>query len=272
MNKKNSLFHIGPQKSGTTWLYQALKHHPDICAPEKDSIHFFDINYNKSESWYEGHFKDKEQKSIFDPTFSYIRNESAPERIKNYDPKAKILLTARNPIERAFSHYWHEKKKDRFNFCFEEVFVNYDLFENWIEPGMYSMHYKRFLEFFPKEQIKILFFEDLQDRPQDFFEEVCEFYEINSAYTPDIIHKKVNIAGAFKSRRYRKIERLLRPVSMFKPFFIIHKKLSSNHIENLLDVDVTVKNNLIDIFYNDISQLEEITGRDLSKWKAKYEK
>ncbi|MBB5322513.1 sulfotransferase family protein [Marinobacter oulmenensis] len=271
MSKKTSIFHVGPQKSATTWIYQALKHHPDINAPATDTIHFFDINYHKGEAWYEGFFKNDEEKIRFDPTYTYIRSKCAPERISKYNPDAKIVLTARNPVERAFSHYWHEKKKDRFNFKFDELFENYDLFENWIEPGMYAMHYRRFLEFFPKEQIKILFLEQLRDEPEKFFEEICEFTEISKDYTPDILHKKVNAAGRFKSRSQRKIETWSKALPLINLILRTKDKLSSRRIESLEDVSVPVRNNLVDVFYDDVCQLEEITGRDLSKWKIKYE-
>ena len=37
------------------------------------------------------------------------------------------------------------------------------------------------------------------------------------------------------------------------------------------DIDIEVKNELIDIFHDDICVLEKITGRNLQHWKSKYE-
>lgn len=270
-NKKTNLFHIGPQKSGTTWLYQALKEHKDVSTSCKDTIHYFDMNYNKGMQWYHQHLQNGEKKVTFDPTYTYIRDKESPKRIYDYNPDAKIMFTARNPLERAFSHYWHEKKKDRFNFTFDEVFKNYDLYTNWVEPGMYAMHYNRYQEYFPKEQIKILFFDDLNDNPKKFFQEVCEFCEIDSSFTPSVLEKKVNATGTFKSFREREREKKLINI----PFINLavrakNKFFTKGYKETLKAIDSKVKIELIDVFYSDICELEQITGRDLSKWKNKY--
>lgn len=271
MGKATNLFHVGPQKSGTTWLYQALRCHPDISAPEVDTINYFDINYCKGESWYESFFTHDDEKIRFDPTYTYIRNKRAPERISKHNPNAKIMLTARDPIERAFSHYWHEKKKDRFDFNFYEVFRNYDLFENWIEPGMYALHYRRFLEFFPKDQIKILFFQDLQDDPERFFEDVCRYCEIDNTFMPPVLGKRINEAGQFKSRTRRAAEQKIRTIPGGDALIKIVNRMYRGNKENLGAVDLEVKNSLVEIFYDDICELEAITGRDLKKWKGKYD-
>ena len=66
---------------------------------------------------------------------------------------AKIIVCLRNPVERAFSHFWHERKKKKYNFDFSEVLRTYDLFSSLLEPGFYAEHIERFLGYFPREQI-----------------------------------------------------------------------------------------------------------------------
>ena len=48
---------IGAQKSGTTWLYENLKKHPQLYLPKTKEIHFFDWHFYKSIKWYCQHFK-----------------------------------------------------------------------------------------------------------------------------------------------------------------------------------------------------------------------
>lgn len=274
MNKV-SVFHIGPQKSGTSWLYKALKEHPGVGTPETDAIHFFNVFYYKGVDWYQDRYStcsDKNNKLLFDPSPSYIRDKLAPQRIYDYNPHAKILLTARNPLERAFSHYWHEKKKDRFNFCFREALENYDLFVNWIEPGLYATNYRSYLEYFPSEQIKILFFDDLETSPEHFFKEICDFLNIDSSFKPSTLEKKVNVAGRFKSYKQRQLEKRFRKLPLYKQLIKLKDKLAlgSKPKESLQDVEADIKNQLIDVFYNDICELETITGRNLYDWKQKF--
>ena len=84
------------------------------------------MNYDKwSPEEYHSFFSNIDSKILYDPTPSYIRSPFTPKRISEYNNNAKLLIIARNPIERAFSHYWHEKKKDLYNFQFDECTVNY---------------------------------------------------------------------------------------------------------------------------------------------------
>ena len=115
--KPVDIFHIGPQKTGTTWIYRCSREHPEIAVPPKDSIHYFDMFYPRGRGWYAEFFADaKPGQKLIDPTPSYIRSPLAAARIYEENPEAKIVLCLRHPIERAFSHYWHEKKRGRFNF------------------------------------------------------------------------------------------------------------------------------------------------------------
>lgn len=48
---------VGPEKTGTTWIYSYLKE-PGVCFPlEVKEIFFFDKFYNKGLGWYMCHFK-----------------------------------------------------------------------------------------------------------------------------------------------------------------------------------------------------------------------
>lgn len=189
-------FHIGPQKAATTWVYRCLQGHPEIACPPKDSIHYFDIFYAKGREWYAQSFQEAESnQKLFDPTYTYIRSPWAPRRIYRENPRAKIVLCMRNPIDRAFSHYWHEKKKGKITFDFKEVLTNYDLFSSWVEPGFYAEHIERYLEYFPRDQILCLQFQTLRKDSEEFLRRLFFFFDVDSTYTPSVVQEKVNQAG-----------------------------------------------------------------------------
>ena len=115
------VFHIGPQKAATTWVYRCLEEHLSIACPPTGSIHYYDIFYARGQDWYAQFFEEaRPDQLLIDPTYTYIRSPWAPRRIVKDSPNAKIIFCLRNPIERAFSHYWHEKKKGKIAFDFEE--------------------------------------------------------------------------------------------------------------------------------------------------------
>ena len=52
-----NFLHLGPSKSGTTWLYQVLAAHPEVfLCPAKD-LHFFNRCYDRGLDWYRAQFR-----------------------------------------------------------------------------------------------------------------------------------------------------------------------------------------------------------------------
>ena len=47
---------IGAQKCGTSSLHNYLTQHPGVIAPLRKEVHYFDLNYERGESWYRAHF------------------------------------------------------------------------------------------------------------------------------------------------------------------------------------------------------------------------
>ena len=97
---------IGAQKSGTSWLFKNLRKHPQLYFPETKEIHFFDWYFYKGLNWYCKHFKDadiSQYKGEITPCYSILSEEKI-KFIHQINPKLKIILLLRNPIERAWSH------------------------------------------------------------------------------------------------------------------------------------------------------------------------
>lgn len=202
------LFHVGPQKAATTWVYQCLVEHNEVACLPTDTVHYYDMFYHKGPQWYADHFEEANGRVCFDSTTTYIRSPWAARRIASDNPDAKIMMCLRNPIDRAFSHYWHEKKKGKYNFDFSEVLENYDLFSSWVEPGFYAEHIERFLQHFPREQVRCLRFEKLKKDPEAFLRDVLVFADVNPDFTPSFLNRKVNAAGG----RHTAVNRVWRPV------------------------------------------------------------
>ncbi len=277
--KPVDIFHIGPQKSGTTWVYRCLQEHPEMGCPVSDSIHYFDMHHHKGRLWYASHFKGFEENlKLIDPTYSYIRSIAAPERIARENPMAKIIICLRHPIERAFSHYWHEKKKRRYNFSFPEVLENYDLFANWIEPGFYSRHIERYLEYFPREQILCQVFDLLTLDPKAFLVQLLKFIEVDTNFTPSLLHTPINIAKPAEFASSRIVKGILRPIlektgllnSVYRLMATFHHhgiaKEVRNNFEKLSDVPADVIDELKNIYNPEIIRLEGLLGLDLKHW------
>eukprot|EP01034_Spumella_vulgaris_P023909 gene23910-30188_t len=107
----------GAQKAGTTTLHSALSHHPDLYLSTPKEIHFFDNDAAFASdlpdySFYDAHFsKATARQQCGEATPAYIFHAQAAHRIKAYNPGMKWLVSLRNPIDRAFSHWNMERSR-----------------------------------------------------------------------------------------------------------------------------------------------------------------
>jgi hypothetical protein len=180
----------GAQKAGTTSLWAYLCHHPQIC-PEsfrykndlvKDLAHWtISYGYNDVNNfdWLfrfkkEGQLTMQSQADLFHTYYGI-------ERLGKEQSDCKIIILLRNPIERAWSHYWHNHltlKEGSEPLSFEEAIerpINNeeDIYHfSYLQTGLYAKHLKKWAEFFPIENILILHSQDLYDNPQDVFIQV----------------------------------------------------------------------------------------------------
>jgi hypothetical protein len=109
---------IGAQKSGTTSLYEYICAHPLVVKGKGRESHYFDWRWNDKLTTPEQHHRYYmgwyEHQLLHDHP-SLMTGESTPSymlyshvtlpRIKEVCPWAKLLVTLRDPVERAFSQY-----------------------------------------------------------------------------------------------------------------------------------------------------------------------
>ncbi len=184
---------LGCQKCATTWLHRCFRAHPEICVNEEDEIHYFDIHYTRGQDWFTSFFSEAQpNQKCGDTTSSTIRSDQALERIAKDYPDVRILLSIRNPIERAFSHYWHEKAKEKIHFQFEEIWSNYDLYDSFVGVGVYADRIKKLLTLFAKEQIQILLMDDLKSDPNSYLVKVFQHIGVDPGYQPKELDLIIN--------------------------------------------------------------------------------
>lgn len=111
---------VGAQRAGTTALHRALSAHPATVIPAfHKGVNYFDVGYAHGPRWYRGHFPVRalaERKTAgveggpraFESSGYYMFHPCAAERIHNDLPDVKLLVTLRDPVERAYSQHKHE--------------------------------------------------------------------------------------------------------------------------------------------------------------------
>lgn len=188
---------VGAQKSGTTELFRYIKDHP-LVVNKRGEIHFFDLQFSKGLGWYKQQFpkRPSPEYKIGDKSPYYLFHPLVPKRVAKMFPNVKILMILRNPTDRAYSQYWHNVRRKREKISFEGVVKaepqrlegelekilknpKYNSFHyqhsSYLARGIYVDQVKRWLSYFPKEQIMILSSKDLRNDPNGTMARVFEF-------------------------------------------------------------------------------------------------
>ena len=199
VNKKVNLFIVGEPKCGTTALHNLLNKHPDIfMSPIKETGYFhIKERLRKVTKLREYHdlFSDSVEKIIGESTPGYIREKRITKKIYDYNPNAKIIILFREPISYLKSIYRQnlevgvEKEK---NFK-KALNLEQERIEGKKIPKLpiqknrlfhskhveFSKHLLNYLEVFPKEQIKVILFEDLKNNFDLTMKSIFEFLDID---------------------------------------------------------------------------------------------
>jgi hypothetical protein len=200
---------IGAEKSATTWLYNRLKEHPDIFMPETKEIHFFnkyDSNFNEKDIFNEnnlGYYKKffkrfNGEKAIGEVTPMYLCDPYAPKRIKQILPKVKLIAILRNPIDRAYSHYWMAKSKGHTDLNFKKIVENKE--DKFIKRGLYFNQLKKYYDLFDQCQIKIIIFSEIKKNEELVLKDIYNFLDVNSDFITENLNNRENSSSKYRSK------------------------------------------------------------------------
>ena len=235
----------GAQKSGTTALHYFLSKHPRITMGDQQEMHFFDHDdYFSGAVDYEllhRHFRPLARSTIAgECTPSYLYHAPVAERIWNYHPHIKLLVLLRNPVERAFAHWNMQRFKGREPLDFFEAVkeeksrlagappVEARRFA-YVDRGFYARQLERFFQFFPREQMKVIKFEEFKNNQRETLASIFSFLDLEPL------------------KSFRRKDRNVVPYER-----------AINWEERVL---------LYNLFAEDIAQLERMLGWDCADWK-----
>lgn len=265
----------GFQKCATTWLYRSLHEHPQIRLPTRHMVHYFDINYHLGSDWYLRQFESTTGKEVVgDTTVTYARDQSAIHRMARDAPQAKIVLSVRNPIDRAVSHFLHERTKGKTAFAFGEWRENYDCYCDWIVSGFYGLHLERLLQFFAYDKVLVLESADFKSRPGESLETLFTFLGVDSSFRPTTVGRQLNTTsdrierwhherGGLKDRVLRRVRSMVATGGHGSSREQEARRKDGAVADPLTPHD---RAELADIFRSDVQRLEELTGRSFGHW------
>jgi hypothetical protein len=173
MSRLPNFLYVGPDKAGSSWLHEMLIKHPDVyLTPDKD-LYFFDRYYDRGTEWYAAKFRDaRGEKVVGEICQDYLFHPEAAARIKATLGPVKVMVSLRDPVERAWSSYLYMRKHGIGPDTFAEALRTRP---ELLEHGRYATGLDRFLEQVPRELVHVALFDDLAADPQLFLNGVTDF-------------------------------------------------------------------------------------------------
>lgn len=297
---------IGAAKSGTTSLYHYLKQHPQIYMSPKKELNFFvfdgeDVDTDslvneggkKRYNWlkslsitsfqdYQAQFEGViDEKAIGEASPTYLYHPSSAQRIHQYNPEMKLIAVFRNPVTRASSHfaqYLANNQEPQPDFAqaikMEDIKVHsiwWD-YRHYIRMGFYYSQIRRYLELFGQSQIRIYLYEDFCNNPLKMLEDIYSFLEVDNSFIANTSvryweakqPKNKVVHSLFTSRN--PLKKAVKNILPSRVQQVVTNLKNRNLVKIQVPLSTEARNYLTSIYREDILNLQNLIGRDLSLW------
>ena len=282
MDHKLDAIGIGARRCASSYIHRFLNNHPDILKPSK-GLHYFSEHYSLGSKWYLSQIPENAiGKLVIESSVSYSYpeySEYCAKRIFNSFPDAKIFVSLRNPIDRAFSDYLRSIRNLEIdsNLSFEQAIKDFPIF---LERGKYKKILSPYFDYFPSDNIKILLFDDLYEDSKKFQKSLCNFLNIREDINYIETGQKEN-QGSLRIPFLQIIlikfktffDKLAKLIFLEKIWYLTKKRFSNSYHKvrnlNIKKVDLSKKSRceLANFYQEDIDWLSKKINRDLSFWK-----
>lgn len=270
-----NFLYLGPDKSGSSWLFEVLRNHPDCFVPACKDVYYFDEHYDKGMDWYLDFFRDARPgvPAMGELSHSYLFSMEAADRIRQDLPGVKLMASLRQPVERCYSHYLYLVSSGLVTSSFAETIDN--------RPGLtrssyYAKSVEGYLERFGAERFKVLFFDDLKKDPRHYASQVYDFLGLsfNEAFDYD---KKVREARAARNVYLARLAKhgalMARKLGLVNLVGAVKHGLAARLLYRPLKkgeapkMDPEVGKRLLERYIPDIEATEKLLGVNLDHWK-----
>ena len=292
----------GVPKAGTTALHAALVRHPELFLPAVKEPKFFlsdgrppatggpgDVQTYQEHVWrqadYEALFEAAPPGTVRgEATPFYLYDLAAHDRIKSLLPEVKLIVLLRDPVDRAHSNWTHlwnaglESEADFLDACAAEparIAAGWAAFWHYVALGQYGRQVQHLLQLFPRDQVLLLRYKELKDRPAVTLDRVCDFLGVRTGVLTAVPKENVNRHVVEDNGLNRVLRGLLRAGGRAGHHFpvplrlaargpiltLLHRKTGPRPVTTPAE-----RAALLPRFADDIALLQEVTGERYDDW------
>jgi Sulfotransferase domain len=295
-----NLFIVGAPKCGTTALYEYLRQHPNIFMSKVKEPHFFARDLApypriKTLEDYTDLFAEctAQHLRIGEASVYYLRSTNAIANIHAFNPEARIIAMFRNPVEMVYSlHsqllYVGEETVRDFETAWrlqERRSRGLDLpprsrgafLLQYREAAQFGTQTERLLAIFPRDQVKLILYDDFTSATQQVYDEVIGFLGI-----PHDNRTKFPRINENKQARMAWLQHFSRkpPPGLRKAFRGLKETMGGKALtavkNTILDLNTIrarrpplspeMRAELVDTFRGEVALLSGLLNQDLSHW------
>jgi hypothetical protein len=279
-----NLFIVGAAKAGTTSLYHYLAQHPNVyMAPVKEPHFFSGVRPDRRLEAFFPHVTNEadylalfaaaaDEEVVGEASTSYLWDPKAADAISQKSPDAKIIAMLREPVERAYSHYWNDVREGIEHRSFPEAVAaelagppgRWGISSLYVYAGFYAEGLERYLARFDGN-VLVLFFEEFVDDTPSTLERVFAFLEVDAAWARRVepeVHNPFalprNLIGRhlLGSGTARSLARKVLPSSVRaygRSRLVVRSAKPA--------MDDHVRQTLLEVYESDVGRLTEMLGR-----------
>jgi hypothetical protein len=283
---------VGAAKAGTTALYWYLADHPQVFMSATKETNYFAYGLRDDGRPIYGdpelHHFPVTSREQYERTFDgasgavavgeaspiYLECPQAAGRIRDAIPDAKIICSLREPVDRAYSDYLMYLRSRGLPFDPERELTTSARWarpdSHWMQISRYADALERYFDRFPRERIMIFLFDDLRADQVGLVRDVYRFLEVDPEFVADF-DTPHNVGGMPASRL---VERVFTSGSLRKvldPWIPKRsadwaRRMRTRNLRRAPSLPADLREELGELFRDDIAATSELIGRDLSSW------
>lgn len=292
----------GAPRCGTTSLHYYLSQHPGIrtSTVKEPSFFLFDRTGGTAVPLVDDDRVVK--KSVSDPvayqalfdgaaagrltgdvSVLYLYTPQSPLLIRAANPEARVAMVLRHPLDRAYSHflYTYTGPVDRVRTEFREACEREQgLPETPFTSGThhlrlsdYGQQLDRYLDAFPRDQLHISLYDDLEADPAGYLESFCRFvgadpdfrFDVATRYNGSSVARRSGRAAAQAVGRVAPVVKSALPSSAAAQLGRLRARFRRSSTPPPLGPAFRAE--MGRYFEPTTARVEELTGRDLADWR-----
>lgn len=269
-----NLLVIGAQKAGSTWLHDRLSFHPDVFMSKTKELRFF--GHKDKTDTPEG-IREYQSNFVAGQRHRY-RGESTPGYFWSYNSASKynedlkrsnmdipqvvqrllgdhirLIVSLRNPVARAISAFFHHFRAGRIDHG--DTLSSAGHCNGIIDMGFYQQHLEAWLQYFAREQLQVVLFDDIESSPSAVVQELYTFLDLA------VVVDDPNLLGRSNQGITRQLDK-----GIFSK-----GRISVASVDGLQSPQVTQKDIdfLAETYQSDIDFVERFLDRPMADWRSR---